>query len=102
MLTEAAAQSLSDQQFNLYLTLTPSFDMNGRMLQWATIKIVKNSMGKTGEIQVRTDLAHLRWVEDEYHSPSQTERLRAALPSAAAQQKEGEVIQNDDQNHAVA
>lgn len=84
VLTEAAAQSLSDQQFNLYLTLTPSFDQDGKMLPWATIKVVKNSMGKTGNIQVQTDLSHLRWVEDEYRPKSQAERLAAVINHSPA------------------
>lgn len=61
-LSEASGQGLSDQQCNLYLTLTPKFD-NGEKTQYSTLRIVKNSMGRTGEIVVQNDWQHLLVID---------------------------------------
>lgn len=61
-LTEASGQGLSDQQCNLYLTLTPKFE-NGQKTTYSTLRIVKNSMGITGEIVVQNDWSHLLVID---------------------------------------
>lgn len=61
-LTEASGQGLSDQQCNLYLTLTPKFEA-GVKTDYSTLRIVKNSMGQTGEIVVQNDWQHLLVID---------------------------------------
>ena len=61
-LSEASGQGLSDQQCNLYLTLTPRFDGDHKT-DYSTLKVVKNSMGQTGEIVIRNDWQHLLVID---------------------------------------
>jgi hypothetical protein len=61
-LTEASGQGISDQQCNLYLAIHPIFE-NGEMLSYGKIKVVKNSMGKLGEVLVPTDFSRLCWID---------------------------------------
>lgn len=61
-LSEASGQGLSDQQCNLYLTLTPKFE-NGNKTEYSTLRIVKNSMGQTGEIVIQNDWSHLLVID---------------------------------------
>lgn len=63
-LTEASGQGISDQQCNLYLAIQPIFDM-GEKTNMSKIKIVKNSMGRLGEILLPTQLHRLTWADTE-------------------------------------
>lgn len=64
-LTEASGQGISDQQCNLYLAVEPIFE-GEEQTDFARIKIVKNSMGRTTGregIIVPTNFARLTWVD---------------------------------------
>lgn len=54
LLNEASGQGVSDQQCNLYLTLTPAFDDNRQRKPYAKFGVVKNSLGTTGSVFVKT------------------------------------------------
>lgn len=54
LLNEASGQGVSDQQCNLYLTLTPAFDENRQRKPYAKFGVVKNSLGTTGSVFVKT------------------------------------------------
>lgn len=66
-LSEASGQGLSDQQCNLYLAIAPMFekDTNGDavMTDFTKIRIVKNSMGRKGEVTVRADWSRLLLID---------------------------------------
>lgn len=61
-LTEASGQGISDQQCNLYLAIQPIFDA-GQPTKFGKIKIVKNSMGRLGEVTVPTQFNRLTWAD---------------------------------------
>lgn len=61
-LSEASGQGISDQQCNLYLAVTPRFE-NGVKTSYSTLRVVKNSMGKTGEIIVQNDWQRLLVID---------------------------------------
>lgn len=61
-LTEASGQGISDQQCNLYLAISPKYDA-GIKTGYSSIKIVKNSMGRMGEINVQNDYEHLLIID---------------------------------------
>lgn len=64
-LTEASGQGVSDQQANLYITITSVFDAEGKQKQpFSKVSIVKNSMGKTGYLWQRSPLQHLAWLDE--------------------------------------
>jgi hypothetical protein len=80
VLKEGAAQGLSDQKFNLYLTLTPDVDEDGGFGDVARLGIVKNSRGRRGSIRVPVDYEHLTVIDSEAveidlraYSPNQAE-----------------------------
>jgi hypothetical protein len=62
-LSEADGQGISDQQCNLYISLNPMFDDNQHMLKQARIKVVKNSMGRLGDVVTPTDFSKLTWID---------------------------------------
>lgn len=64
-LKEGAAQGLSDQQFNLYLTFTPDVDEAGNFGEVGTMAVVKNSRGRKGSIRNYIDFQHLTVVDRE-------------------------------------
>lgn len=61
-LDEASGQGISDQQCNLYLAISPKYDA-GQKTGYSSIKIVKNSMGKMGEVNVQNDYEHLLVID---------------------------------------
>lgn len=64
-LDHAAAQGLSDQRPNLYITLNPVFDADGNRLERGVISVVKNSSGVVpAEICVKTALYRHYWSDD--------------------------------------
>lgn len=63
LLDASSARNLSDNQCNLYLTLNLVYDANGKPTNTGKINVVKNSMGKTGVVEVYTDLDYLAWVD---------------------------------------
>jgi hypothetical protein len=63
LLDQNSAQGISDQQCNLYITLNPQFDTNGRMTGHAKLNVVKNSLGQIGSTWCKTDLARLRYLD---------------------------------------
>jgi hypothetical protein len=64
-LTQGGAQGLSDAQFNLYLTLTPDVDPDGKFLDTARLSVVKNSNGRKGVQPVMMDWQHLAVLDKE-------------------------------------
>lgn len=62
MLESEAAQYLEPNTFNLFLSLNPHY-ANGNMQSTGTIKVTKNSKGRTGDALVHLDFAHLRWLD---------------------------------------
>lgn len=58
-LNESSGQGISDQQANLYLTLTPGFDELGKRLPYIKVNVVKNSMGQTGDVLLHTKMERL-------------------------------------------
>lgn len=64
-LTEASGQGISDQQANLYITLTPAFDREtGDKKPYSKVNIVKNSMGRTGWFWQKSPLQYLTWLDE--------------------------------------
>ncbi len=63
-LTEASGQGISDQQCNLYLTISPAFE-NGAKLNYARVKVVKNSLGRTDELFQVWNANRLLWFDKE-------------------------------------
>lgn len=61
-LSEASGQGISDQQCNLYLAVTPKFE-NEIKTSYSVLRVVKNSMGKTGEITVQNDWQRLLLID---------------------------------------
>jgi len=68
-LTESAGQGISDQQSNLYITMTPHFHEDRSKKPYVQIDIVKNSMGKTGSIKLKWAFHKLCVVDEEYVEP---------------------------------
>lgn len=64
-LTMAAAQGLDEKFFNLYLTFAPKY-VNGQRVEVATVRVEKNSMGTTGEVEVPTNFARLAVLDQEH------------------------------------
>lgn len=64
-LTEASGQGLSDQQANLYITMTPAFSGDGDKYPYTRLNIVKNSMGQSGKIYLKWSYQHLAVVDEE-------------------------------------
>jgi hypothetical protein len=64
-LTQGSAQGLSDAQANLYLTLTPEVEEDGKFKSTGWLKVVKNSSGRTGKVRVYTDWQHLSVLDRE-------------------------------------
>ena len=64
-LTEASGQGVSDQQANLYFTLTPAFDENRNRLPLVKASVVKNSMGRTGDVILKWATQNLSIVDEE-------------------------------------
>ena len=64
VLDASSARNLSDNQCNLYLTLNLVYE-DGRATNRGIINVVKNSTGKTGQVEVFTDLQHLAWIDKE-------------------------------------
>lgn len=62
-LSEASGQGISDQQCNLYLTITPAFEYDGAKLDYARVKVVKNSLGKTDELYQVWNPNRLLWFD---------------------------------------
>jgi hypothetical protein len=58
-LNESSGQGISDQQANLYLTLTPGFDFQGTRMPYIKVGVVKNSMGQTGDVLLHTRMERL-------------------------------------------
>ncbi len=58
-LNESSGQGISDQQANLYLTLTPGFDVLGKRMPYIKVNVVKNSMGMTGDVLLHTRMERL-------------------------------------------
>lgn len=66
VLHHASAQGLSDQKCNLMLTLTPIFEADSeKKKDEAKVGIVKNSMGRTGSINVPVNWPRLLWVDSQ-------------------------------------
>lgn len=63
-LNESSGQGISDQQCNLYFTITPIFK-DGEKQDFSKVSIVKNSMGRTGWLYQRSPLKHLTWIDEE-------------------------------------
>lgn len=59
-LSQDSGQGISDQKCNLYLAVTPDFDSGKK---FGTVKIVKNSMGETGEVVLESDFSRLLWKD---------------------------------------
>lgn len=67
-LTEASGQGISDQQANLYITLTPIFDkVTGEQKPYTKVSVVKNSMGTKGFLWQESPLKYLTWLDREVH-----------------------------------
>jgi hypothetical protein len=64
-LTEASGQGISDQQCNLYLTITPAFHVDGTKLDYARVKVVKNSLGRTDDLFQAWNANRLLWFDRE-------------------------------------
>lgn len=64
-LTEASGQGISDQQANLYMTLTPAFDDSGNKLPYICANVVKNSMGRTGKVFLKWSYQNLCMIDEE-------------------------------------
>ena len=64
LLDASSGQGISDQKCNLYLAVTPVF-VDGERQDAATVRIVKNSMGRLGEIPLPTDFSKLLWIDAE-------------------------------------
>lgn len=65
ILDASSARNLSDNQCNLYLTLNLVYDESGKATNRGIINVVKNSTGKTGKVEVFTDLQHLAWIDSQ-------------------------------------
>lgn len=72
-LSEASGQGISDQQANLYITMTPVFNTDGNKAPYIKLQVVKNSMGKTGLMRLKWSPQHLAIVDDEYTGPIEGE-----------------------------
>ena len=61
-LNQDSGQGVKDDQFNLYLTMTPEYgEGTGEKTGEITVKVVKNSLGQCGEVVVTPQLDKLRW-----------------------------------------
>jgi len=65
LLDQNSAQGISDQQCNLYVTLNPRYDANGRATGDVKIAVVKNSLGRLGSVWAKADLAKLRYLDSQ-------------------------------------
>lgn len=63
-LDEQSGQGISDQKCNLYLSVQPVYDENRVRQDVGKICIVKNSMGRLGEVEVPTDFGKLLWYDE--------------------------------------
>ncbi len=62
-LTEASGQGISDQQANLYITMTPEFE-SGVKKPYIKMQVVKNSLGKTGKLYLKWAAQNLCIVDE--------------------------------------
>jgi adenylate kinase family enzyme len=63
-----AARNLTGNQFNLVTTLGRKVDENGQRIHGVgVLNIPKNSEGDTGTLEMVTDFANLKWVDEKPH-----------------------------------